>query len=534
MKPVMSFSEFRSNLHESHKVDEGLKDVIGKIGTAIKAGLQKIGEFFFGKGANFLNLLIAQDKGELPKGMKVYPTKEDVELIKKAGMKVKVPAIRENEGHTFHDFFMLTEDVVKLEHPNPNVENVGVKEFKEFVRDSVEGGTDINPLLIWGAPGIGKTAIIEDIAKEYHGPKAKQERRIIDYDLMTMAPEDFFLPTVQGKTETGDVGPETRAVRVPDKPLPLYKIDDPDGDEKTNGPDGKGGILFFDEIARCSSAVQNVCLKLINERRIGDWVLGSKWVMVAAANREGDDETGTYKFSSTLGNRFRQINYAPKFEDWNEWASNAIDEEGDFIVSKEILAFVRFNHDKYFYNLDPEVKAATGGSNTIFASPRAWTNASKALKVREKRALKSGERMTDTDRESIVASQVGKDAAAAFMGFLKLMKKIDINEIKAVYENPAKAPKFDSLQMDEKNALIASVVFFKSKDKVSEKEMDNFVDWLISIKDAPFAIKAMAMFQEVHPYLKEDLKKGYPGNEHWEEVCKAKLFDAYPALTKGR
>jgi len=42
------------------------------------------------------------------------------------------------------------------------------------------------------------------------------------------------------------------------------------------------------------------------------------------------------------------------------------------------------------------------------------------------------------------------------------------------------------------------------------------------------------MFQEVHPYLKGDSKKGDSGNEHWEEVCKAKLFDAYPALTKGR
>jgi hypothetical protein len=256
--------------------------------------------------------------------------------------------------------------------------------------------------------------------------------------------------------------------------------------------------------------------------------------MVAAANREGDDETGTYKFSSTLGNRFRQINYAPKFEDWNEWAASAIDAEGDFIVSREILAFVRFNHDKYFYNLDPEVKAATGGSNTIFASPRSWTNASKALKIRERRAVKDGRRMTDDEREKIISSQVGKDAAAAFMGFLKLMKKIDINEVKAVYENPAKAPDFTNLQVDEKNALIASAVFFKAKDTLDKKEMMNFIDWLIKIKDAPFAIKGMAMIQEVHPYLKDAKGKHPDLHDYWEDDCKAKLFDNYPSLTKGR
>lgn len=416
--------------------------------------------------------------------------------------------------------------VVKLEHPNPNVENVNVKEFKEFIRDTVDSGIKGTPLLIWGAPGIGKTAIIESIAEEYFGSNAKSARHIIDYDLMTMAPEDFFLPTVQGKTENGDVGPDTRSVRIPDAPLPLYKIDDPDGDAKANGPDGKGGIIFFDEIARCSSPVQNVCLKLINERRIGEWKLGSKWVMIAAANREGDDETGTYKFSSTLGNRFKQINYAPQFGDWNDWAGNAVDEEGEFVVSREILAFVRFNHDKYFYNLDPEVKAAEGGSNTIFASPRAWTNASSSVQVRSKRAAKEGRRMADTEIEKIVSSLVGKDAGSAYIGFLRMMKKIDVNEIRAVYTNPTKAPTFSGLQIDEKNALVASVVFFKAKEKVDEKEQKNFIDWLIGLKDAPFSIKAMSMFQEVHPYLKE--------SDYWENDMKGKLFDAYPALMGGR
>ena len=416
--------------------------------------------------------------------------------------------------------------VVKLEHPNPNVENVNVREFKEFIRDTVDSGVKGTPLLIWGAPGIGKTAIIESIAEEYFGNNAKSTRHIIDYDLMTMAPEDFFLPTVQGKTANGDVGPDTRAVRIPDAPLPLYKIDDPEGDSKANGPDGKGGIIFFDEIARCSSPVQNVCLKLINERRIGEWKLGSKWVMIAAANREGDDETGTYKFSSTLGNRFKQVNYSPVFGDWNEWAGQAIDEEGEFLVSREILAFVRFNHDKYFYNLDPEIKASSGGSNTIFASPRSWTNAAASVQVRARRATKEGRRMNDTEIEKIVSSLVGKDAGAAYIGFLRMMKKIDINEIRAVYTNPSKAPTFSGLQIDEKNALVASVVFFKAKEKVDEKEQQHFINWLIGLKDAPFSIKAMSMFQEVHIYLKE--------SDYWENDMKGKLFDAYPSLMGGR
>jgi hypothetical protein len=74
--------------------------------------------------------------------------------------------------------------------------------------------------------------------------------------------------------------------------------------------------------------------------------------------------------------------------------------------------------------------------------------------------------------------------------------------------------------------LIASVVFFKAKEKVDEKEQSCFIDWLIGLKDAPFAIKGMAMFQEVHTYLKEE--------DYWENDMKAKLFDAYPSLGGGR
>ena len=134
--------------------------------------------------------------------------------------------------------------------------------------------------------------------------------------------------------------------------------------------------------------------------------------------------------------------------------------------------------------------------------------------------------MTDEERESIVASQVGKAAASGYIGFLRMMRKIDVNEIRAVYSSPKKAPTFKGLQLDEKNALIASVVFFKSKEELKKEEQENFLDWLIILNDAPFAIKAMSMIQEVHPKLKE--------SDFWENDLKGKLFDNYPGLMGGR
>ena len=523
-QPVKSFEEFRNELHEARKMNEGVLDKIKSgitaVKGAIKGALEKIGEFFSGFGASFLNSLILQSKGDLPEGIKFYPKKSDVELLKANGVKIEIPKV--NENNSFEEYYLSTinEAEVALEHPNPEIDNVGVKEFKESLRDVVESGAKGTPLLIWGAPGIGKTAIIGDVAKEYFGPNADEEQRIIEVDLMSSSAEDFFMPAVTGRDEKGNLTPDAKGVRLPTGELPLYHVSEGKaGNDRVNGPDGEGGIIFFDEIARAPQRVQNVCLKLIDQRRVGSYVLGDKWVIIAAANREGDDDSGTFAFSSALGNRFRQINYAPKFEDWNEWASKAEDEAGDFIVSREILAFVKFNHDKYFYHLDPEVKSSTGGVNTIFPTPRAWTNASKALKTREKRAAKEGRALTNDEREKLVAQLVGKDAASAFIGFLKLMKKFNPEDIKNAYDNPAKAPTFAGLQIDEKNALIASVVFQRQKDKLDDKHKMNFIDWLISLgkDERPFVMKAMAMIQEVHPYLKDD--------DFWEQDCKGKLFD---------
>ena len=160
---------------------------------------------------------------------------------------------------------------------------------------------------------------------------------MIDFDLMTVSPEDFFMPTVLNQ----DDEEKARKGSVPDAWLPVRPIDKPDLEKDINGPDGKGGILFFDEIARCSTKVQNVCLKLIDERKIGNYVLGDKWIIICAANRKSDlsdDEQAAFHWSSTLANRFQQINYASSFEDWAPWASSAKDDLGEMLVDPTVEA----------------------------------------------------------------------------------------------------------------------------------------------------------------------------------------------------
>jgi hypothetical protein len=526
MKPVKSFSEYTQELNEARKLNEGILDVVKKT-------LKKIGEFFTGIGSNFLNALILQKK-EKPKSITLFPTKADIDILSKNGVSVSatpLSAVKESVDSVEGD--SLNEAEVKLEHPDPQVENVGSEELMERLRDHVEGGADVNPLVIWGAPGIGKTATVEMVGKEYFGANARQEKRVIFIDLMTMSPEDFFLPTITGKGEKGEVTSETGSTRVIDILLKscFYEISEPNGDERANGVDGKGGLLFFDELARANARVQNVCLKIMNERELGNYKLGSKWTVIAACNREGDDDTGTYNFNTTLGNRVDQVNYVPQFDDWKDWATVATGADGKRIVNDEIVNFLRFNSDM-FYKLDPDRVAHLGIKPTIFPSPRAWTNASKLLGIRAKRAEAKGKSITDKEVESIVSGQVGKEAAAKYVAFLKLLKKIKPEDIKKVYTDPEKAPIPDkSLAIDEKEPLIAATAFYTKDKKLSKDDMDNFATWVTRFPktEARLVVLAMTIMKEVHPELKNGKEA-----EYWSTEIFNKIHDAFPTFSETK
>lgn len=509
MKKFLNYDEF------SQAVNEGF---LGKTKDKIKAFLKKIGEFFHGPGSKWMNALIAKKKNVLPKGVTLFPTQEDIELAKEHGLSLVMTKLQkesvEDAFNSYTQYISLNEDQVKLQHPNPKVKNVDSTQLQRFMSDAIESK---DPLLIWGAPGIGKTAIVNDANKKFGG-------RLIDCSLTTMAPEDFFLPaTAPKKNKDGSDSGRLMAVDLPKEWLPVYHESEGEaGDAAANGPDGKGGTLFLDELNRARPEVQDVCLKLVLEKKVGQYKLGSNWAVIAAANREGDDSTSTMSFSKILGNRFTQVNYAPNVEDWKKWASTAKDKDDQFIVDPAVIAFVDFNN-KWFHKLDSE------DDSPVWCSPRSWTKASEQFLRAQRRAEKEGGRLSDNEAEEIIAANVGTDAAAEFMGFLKLSRKISVEDMKLVYTKPDKAPlppkgPSDGYKNDECYAMLSAIVFNSRDRKLTPVEAENVLDYAVRLAQPAWATKLLASLTALHPYIKTDEKF---------RIALNKFFDAYPQLTKG-
>lgn len=492
MKPVKSFHEYIADKRAS-AISEGIIDTV-------KGVLHRVKDFFIGMGSKFLNALLAQDKGELPKGVKIYPTAADIKALKdhdfhlKSAPELTVENIFTGEPECFLmessvlDFntLKLNEVQVKLEHPNQQVRNVGGRSLKIFIKNAIKNK---NPLMIWGAPGIGKTAIVKAAQEEFGG-------RLIDCSLQTMRPEDFFLP---GTNQTGSKE-ATLSIDLPKEWLPVYKEGTPNGDEIANGTDGKGGVLFLDELSRAYPEVQNVCLKLVLERRVGQYIVGSAWAIIAASNRQEDDNQSTQSFSNILGNRFVQVNYAPKFEDWRDWANKAKDKEGKFLVDPNIISFIAFN-SKYFHFLDPE------SESPVWASPRSWTQASKSYTSAVADAEAAGDRLSDEEIEEQIAANVGNEAASQFIGFLRLARKLDLEKLKLVYSDPDKAPKppkgnNDGYAPDETYAMLSAIAYMKRDTELTEQEIKNYIKYVNLLAQPAWAVRALDLLVGIHPELK--------------------------------
>ncbi|MEV7320729.1 MoxR family ATPase [Streptomyces sp. NPDC093970] len=144
------------------------------------------------------------------------------------------------------------------------------------------------PVLLWGEPGIGKTAALTQLADSLDLPLTTVIASVHE-------PSDFAgLPVV------GD-DPAVQGVPMapPDWAVRLVKA-------------GRG-LLFLDELSTAPPAVQAALLRLVLERRVGALRLPPGVRIVAAANPRSSAADG-WELSPPLANRFVHLRWAHDHE----------------------------------------------------------------------------------------------------------------------------------------------------------------------------------------------------------------------------
>ena len=147
----------------------------------------------------------------------------------------------------------------------------------------------VRPVFIWGAPGIGKSSIVEQFAEDV-GLKC------VSLLGSQLAPEDIIgVPQIV----------DGKSVFCPPR---MIAQDEP-------------YCLFLDELNACTQEVQKAFYSLILDHRIGEYHLPKGSIVIGAGNRSQDNAI-TRQVSSALLNRMFHVELTAKTSIWLEWAAN--------------------------------------------------------------------------------------------------------------------------------------------------------------------------------------------------------------------
>lgn len=223
------------------------------------------------------------------------------------------------------------------------------------------------PCFIWGAPGVGKSQVVAQVADELG-------LGLTDIRAVLLDPVDLRgLPSVRDGV----------AHWCPPSFLP------------TEGE----GVLFLDELNAAPPLVQAACYQLVLDRKVGEYTLPDGWTVVAAGNRE-TDRAVTHRMPSALANRFIHLDFSVDVDTWLEWA----EQEG---VNEEVLAFIRFRPN-LLHDFDPKK------NEKAFPSPRSWDFAARILASAPASEIEL----------SLLKGAVGPGAAVEFAGFSRIFRQL--------------------------------------------------------------------------------------------------------------
>lgn len=469
MKTVLNYDKFS----EDYRLNENL----------LKKAFGAIIEFFkkkYKQTAWLYYALFLKKTGQLPKekveiivgyDLPDVPTEEEVSMATES-VKIQRGLLTEKNK--------LNEETISLKSNDPNTRNVDVNELVEEIvdvynmnLDRVESGkprTKNDALYIWGAPGIGKTEILNQVAK-------KLDIVVQEWHLSQIEPTDFRgVPKIENIKGSDNPEDERTVSKLP----AIFPTD--------NGENGKGGIMFFDEINRAPKMVLSAALSLCLGGRIGTYELPSKWIVIAAGNRPEDlGGAVATTIEPALANRFAHVNYAPTVEKWIEWALTRED------INPDLVAFLSF-HKQFFHKLDPDKEIMN------WPSPRTWEMASH--KDWFKRGKNWKNRLGYDTIQKIYQPLVGNEAAVDFIEYLKLKEYYNENDVKDVYEKGAKAKK-PPTRLDQARAAAASIAFWKKGEDLTVKELNNILDFAMNLPNVEAKTSLISFLKTVHPEIRE-------------------------------
>lgn len=342
---------------------------------------------------------------------------------------------------------------------------MNIKQAKDYVKNSVSlylkkdefGEYRVpvvrqRPIFLLGAPGIGKTAVMEQIAQELG-------IALVAYSMTHHTRQSALgLPFIEKKTYGGKEIPVSEYT-MSEIIASIYDTMEQSGMRE--------GILFLDEINCVSETLAPSMLQFLQYKVFGRHAVPEGWVIVTAGNPPEYNKS-VREFDVVTMDRLKVLHVEPDYRIWKEYAV----ERG---VHGAVLNFLDLKKE-YFYVME----MTTEGRSYVTA--RGWEDLSEILKLYEEEELKVEESLVE---QYVRNPKVVKEFTAYYDLFNKYKKDYRVEEILAGSPSVQALARAKEASFDERLSLLGMLL-----DKV-QAEMKDVMEQAAYLADLRAPLKVL-------------------------------------------
>lgn len=276
---------------------------------------------------------------------------------------------------------------------------MNIKRAKQEIKDAIEAYLlkDENgnyliptirqrPIFLLGAPGIGKTQIMEQVAREC-------QVGLVSYTITHHTRQSAIgLPFIS-KNMYGNKEYSVTEYTMSEIIASVYNCMEETG--------LKEGILFIDEINCVSETLAPAMLQFLQCKTFGNHAVPEGWIIVAAGNPPEYNKS-VREFDVVTLDRVKKIEVEPDFGVWKEYAYRQE-------VHPAVISYIS-TRIAHFYQMETTV------DGMFFATPRGWEDLSRLMGVYEKLGK-------TVDREVVLQYIQYPKIAKDFANYLELYYK---------------------------------------------------------------------------------------------------------------
>ena len=278
------------------------------------------------------------------------------------------------------------------------------------------------PILLMGPPGIGKTQILEQAARECGVA-------LVSYTITHHTRQSAVgLPFIRQK-HYGDRDVSVTEYTMSEIIASIY--------EKMEATGLKEGILFIDEINCVSETLAPTMLQFLQCKTFGNQAVPAGWVIVAAGNPPEYNKS-VRDFDIVTLDRVRRMDIEPDLPAWRDYA-RAVGIHG------AILSYLEL-HPQNFYQINADVEG------TQFVTARGWEDLSNLLDTYESLDLQADEEVI---RQYLQHKQIAEDFASYLDLYYKYRDDYGVEEILAGKPRSTAFARLLQAPFDERLSLVS-------------------------------------------------------------------------------